>query len=455
MREIIVIGIGEAGINISNDLINLIAEEHEIQKNQVDKARVSPKSPKPSEISEEMRELGANIYFSEWPSGKRKSRSILIDLDSTPINRIQGKPHIYNESNLLYNNNSSGGNWATAFYNSGDLIEEFSDALRGELELTESAEVFQIIHSLEGGTGSGLFSALIPLISDEFGGIIREAVSVFGEKEGRRVEGYNEVLSMEALLNCNEVLYFNNSAIERIYKNIRGIRDISYKDINRNIVDIVSTESVCMRLGGSKNNSIRKTLTNTVPFPNLHFFASSSAPWSMSPEMENITNIEQLGYELQMYDHVHSLVDIRHGRQLAQTQCYRGVTLPEMGIDCGVLNPQNKSSSYFVEWIPGNILWGKSTQSIRGKELFATCLMNTTTFIGVLEGVMKNFGGERGGEENAYIHHFLSQGLEQGLVIDGVELLTGLKEEYARYQDVICDEEPEDDEQDDHIYSLC
>merc|ERR1711936_470054 len=47
--------------------------------------------------------------------------------------------------------------------------------------------------------------------------------------------------------------------------------------------------------------------------------------------------------------------DPRHGRYLTVAACFRGrMSMKE--VDEQMLNVQNKNSSYFVEWIPNNVM---------------------------------------------------------------------------------------------------
>ena len=58
--------------------------------------------------------------------------------------------------------NSAGNNWAKGYYIEGaQLLDSVLDAVRREAEQCDHLQGFQVIHSLGGGTGSGLGTLLV------------------------------------------------------------------------------------------------------------------------------------------------------------------------------------------------------------------------------------------------------------------------------------------------------
>lgn len=76
--------------------------------------------------------------------------------------------------NCVTNNNGRGNNWALGYStsykekNKENLCLESFDKLNSFIEKCDFIEGFGFIHSLNGGTGSGLSTRLIELIRDEF-----------------------------------------------------------------------------------------------------------------------------------------------------------------------------------------------------------------------------------------------------------------------------------------------
>ena len=438
MREIIVIGIGGAGINISENLFQLLDKEHNItNRNKEEECITNPQS--------------TEIYFTEEKNEKYHARAILVDSDPTPINKISAASPIsplFREGNLLHEYGSNNGNWGQG-YNSTDLLEELSDSIRYELELSENPDVFQLVHSTSGGTGSGLTSALINIISDQFPGIIKESVCIlpgykekFEIKQPHPLEQINTLMSIEPLLECDEVIYFNNHTISRICTTMLHTQKPDFVDINTRISEIMSTETCCIRFGGSQNTSIRKMLINTVPFQKLHFFCCSAG--MLFPPMhkdKEIINIDNLGVQLQDAGcNYHSLNDIRHGRHISQSHIYRGENLSDYSIYMAALKPQNRGSSYYVEWIPNNIQWGLCHVPLPDKQLFGICLCSSTSFNTHLESILEGTKGIQG-VKGPFLHHYLGEGVDPQDIREATAVVRDLKAEYQSYQDATAEDE--------------
>jgi tubulin beta len=60
-------------------------------------------------------------------------------------------------------------NWAKGFYTDGaELLDPIFDALRKEAESCDLLQGFQLVHSIGGGTGSGLGCLLLSKIREEY-----------------------------------------------------------------------------------------------------------------------------------------------------------------------------------------------------------------------------------------------------------------------------------------------
>ena len=81
---------------------------------------------------------------------------------------------IYNSSNTLVNSNGRGNNWALGYSleykekNRENIVYESLEKIHKIIEKSDYINGFSFLHSLNGGTGSGLSSRLIELLRDEF-----------------------------------------------------------------------------------------------------------------------------------------------------------------------------------------------------------------------------------------------------------------------------------------------
>ncbi|GFO24075.1 tubulin beta chain [Plakobranchus ocellatus] len=95
------------------------------------------------------------------------------------------------------------------FYRSGnDLTSPVIDRVRRLAEACDQIQGFQLVHSLGGGTGSGLGTLLCEKLHEEYPDAIISTFSVmpsFKSKEGRRKEGRLQSTSLAVLEKVRQV----------------------------------------------------------------------------------------------------------------------------------------------------------------------------------------------------------------------------------------------------------
>lgn len=90
--------------------------------------------------------------------------------------------------------------------------------------MCDSLQCFLILHSLGGGTGSGVGSYIVGLLEDHYKGVFRFNGSVFPSKEDDVVVSpYNSMLSLNELIEHSDcVLPIDNQALLNICKTIEN-----------------------------------------------------------------------------------------------------------------------------------------------------------------------------------------------------------------------------------------
>ena len=72
---------------------------------------------------------------------------------------------IFDERALLNDVSGAGNNWAQGYYDYGNKYrEEITDRVRRQMQHCDSLQSFFLLHSLGGGTGSGLGSYILGLL---------------------------------------------------------------------------------------------------------------------------------------------------------------------------------------------------------------------------------------------------------------------------------------------------
>lgn len=115
-----------------------------------------------------------NLYYhNSNKDNKLISRTILIDTEPKVIFECLNKTKernewLYNEKNIHYLYGGAGNNWAMGYQMcSGELLNLSLNSIRYELEDIDMTPTIVIIHSVGGGTGSGLGTKITEEINDE------------------------------------------------------------------------------------------------------------------------------------------------------------------------------------------------------------------------------------------------------------------------------------------------
>jgi tubulin epsilon len=120
-------------------------------------------------------QAGNQINLETGQSYLDYMKSFFIDSEEKVIGKILKKDNIFKNVNILTNTNGRGTNWALGysleyreFRKHTNLCEEAFEKICHYIEKLDFINGFSFIHSLGGGTGSGVTSRLIELIRDHF-----------------------------------------------------------------------------------------------------------------------------------------------------------------------------------------------------------------------------------------------------------------------------------------------
>merc|ERR1712226_6605 len=93
------------------------------------------------------------------------------------------------------------------------------------------------------------------------------------------VEPYNSVLMTHNLLEYTNVSFLlDNEALYDIAKRNLDLDSPTYANLNRMIVQVISSLTCSLRFEGDLNVDLNEFQTNLVPYPRLHFMMQSYAP---------------------------------------------------------------------------------------------------------------------------------------------------------------------------------
>ena len=132
-----------------------------------------------------------------------KARAVVVDMEEGVTNELlSGQMRdVFDTKQFITGQSGSGNNWACGSHHYGPMYRDtLLEAVRRQAEDADSLQSFLLLHSLGGGTGSGLGSYMLGALADEYPDVYRFSVSVFPSEDDDVVTSpYNAMLSCAAL----------------------------------------------------------------------------------------------------------------------------------------------------------------------------------------------------------------------------------------------------------------
>jgi tubulin epsilon len=153
-----------------------------------------------------------------------------------------------------------------------------------------------MLHSLGGGTGSGVGTFILTILEDAFPEVFRFTGSVFPATQHDDVvtSPYNSMLALSKLLaHADCVLPIDNQALMGIIDRIQKTRDKeeakstvadtagrakAYDRMNSLVAHLLANLTCSMRFEGVLNVDFNEITMNLVPYPDLKFLVPALAP---------------------------------------------------------------------------------------------------------------------------------------------------------------------------------
>lgn len=155
------------------------------------------------------------------------------------------------------------------------------DQLRKQTEKCDALQGFQLIHSLGGGTGSGLGTLLLSKLREEEPDRMLATFSIMPSPlvSDTVTEPYNAMLSIHQLTeNSDLTICMDNEALYNICANNLKIANPEFDNMNSIVAKVMGGVSTSLRFPGQLNGDLRKLAMNLIPFPRLHYLLPSYSP---------------------------------------------------------------------------------------------------------------------------------------------------------------------------------
>jgi tubulin gamma len=276
-REIITVQVGQCGNQIGTEFWSRLCQEHGIRADGVleDFATESTTDRK-------------DVFFYQADDEHYVPRAVLVDLEPRVINTILtgSQQTLYNPENIYLSSHGggAGNNWAAGYEQGEKVSEELLEMLDREADGSDSLEGFMLLHSIAGGTGSGLGSYLLEKLNDRFPKKLIQTYSVFPNQEEVSdvvVQPYNSILSLKRLtLHADCVVVLDNAALNRIATDRLHVQNPSFSHLNQLVATVMSASTTPLRYPGYMNNELVSMLASLIPTPRCHFLMTAYTPFT-------------------------------------------------------------------------------------------------------------------------------------------------------------------------------
>merc|ERR1712156_751228 len=380
------------------------------------------------------------------------------------INDLQKGPRggMYNTANLMSGKEDAANNFARGHYTVGkEMTDQVNEGIRKLFEDCENCQGFMMVHSVGGGTGSGLGMLILERLAVDYRKKSKIGFEIYPSPNLSTciVEPYNGLLSTHWLLDHTDVsLVLDNEALYEICQKKLDIKKPSYDNLNRIIAKVVSSMTAALRFDGELNVDMNEFQTNLVPFPRLHFMTTSLAPVASPKKSETASNeVRQItdfclqpGNFLVKYPDF----DVVEDKYMAISLNYRGsIKSKEANSTVQWIKQQAKVS--FVEWCPTGFKIGLNDQPpafVAGDPLASN--KKTAVMIGNNIAVNRVFTERLSKKydmmysQRAYVHWYVGEGMEEGEFSEAREDLGFLEKDYL---DVVTEQASDEGDDDDEF----
>jgi tubulin epsilon len=348
----------------------------------------------------------------------RNTPMIASQLPHFILIRCLGELFDYNQ--FVRSVSGAGNNWAHGHCVYGPQhAEDILESIRTAAERCDSLQSFFIMHSLGGGTGSGLGSYLLPLLEDAFPHAHRFNVAVCPAPDDDVITSpYNSVLALEQLRRHSDcVLPVDNAALMRAATRALSAAGTPpaedkhpYDAMNTLVGQTLTALTAPIRFPGALNVDLNELTMNLVPFPAMHFVLPSLAPISFAsskagtPSASAPRNLDQLFMDALRPEHCLLSVSPAEHAFLALGVFMRGKGVHITDVNRNIA--RLKTKVYMVPWNPDGFKVGLCTQPGVGAGMEKSVLMlsNNCAVTGVFKEMLRRF--DMLYRRRAHVHHY-------------------------------------------------
>lgn len=393
-----------------------------------------------------------DVFFYQSDDTRYIPRAILIDLEPRVVGSIMSGSHgkIFNPENIYVSphGGGAGNNWAAGYQAGESIVDDLMDMLDREADGSDSLEGFMLLHSIAGGTGSGIGSFLLENINDRFPKKLIQTYSVFPESQQMSdvvVQPYNSILTLKRLaLYADSVIVLDNGALTRIAADTLNVTSPSVEQTNQLVSTVMSAATSTLRYPGYLHNDMVSIMASLIPLPKCHFLMTSYTPFT-----NDTVDQAKLVRKTTVLDVMRRLLQPKNrmvSTGQSKTSCYLSI----LNIIQGEVDPRDVHKSLlrirernlvnFVPSAPTSLQISLSRRSpylTSPSRISGLMLANHTSITSLFQRTLDQF--ERLWKRQAFLEPYKKQSMfeNDGLQAefeDAREIVKGLVHEYKRLE---------------------
>jgi len=335
----------------------------------------------------------------------------------------------------------AGNNWAAGYAAGERVQEEVFDMIDREADGSDSLEGFMLLHSIAGGTGSGLGSFMLERMNDRFPKKIIQTYSVFPDTAigDVVVNPYNSLLAMRRLTqNADSVVVLDNGALTRIAADRLHVQEPSFQQTNQLVSTVMSASTTTLRYPGYMHNDLVGIIASLIPTPRCHFLMTSYTPFTgdnldQAKTVRKTTVLEVMRRLLQPKNRMVSITPSKSSCYISILNIIQGEADPT-DVHKSLLRIRERRLATFIPWGPASIqvaLTKKSPYLQNTHRVSGLMLANHTSVATLFRRIIVQY--EKMRKRNAYLEQYkkeapFADGL--GEFDEAKEVVMGLIGEY-------------------------
>ncbi|OCB88050.1 gamma tubulin [Sanghuangporus baumii] len=410
-REIVTVQLGQCGNQMGSVYWQRLCAEHGINN---------------EGILEEWATEGGDrkdVFFYQADDEHYIPRAILVDLEPRVINNILASPYhsLYNPENIYISKDGGGaGNiWAQGYSAGERIYEDVMEMVDREAEGSDSLEGFMLMHSIAGGTGSGLGSYMLERLNDKFPKKLIQTYSVFpNANEGDVVvQPYNSLLTLKRLTNhADSVVVLDNGALARLCADRLRVQTPSFDQTNQLASTVIAASTQTLRYPGYMNNDLVGIIASLIPTPRCHFLMTSYTPFTSdqidkAKPIRRTTVLDVMRRLLQPKNRMVSTTPSKTACYISILNIIQGEVDPT-DVHQSLLRIRERQLATFIPWGPASIqvaLTRRSPYVTTSHRVSGLMLANHTSIASLFKRMLDQYDRLR--KRNAFLDQYKKESM--------------------------------------------